>query len=269
MLKNLSFVLLVAAAACAAPARPAPHAFPSGPIVDLSHAYGEDTVFWPTAERFKLQVVADGDTPGGFYYAANNFTTAEHGGTHLDAPVHFARGRNAADEVPLERLVGSAVVVDVTAASEANADYLVKVADLEVFEKAHGRIPDGAILLVRTGFSKRWPDAARYLGTAERGPEAVPKLHFPGVDPETAKWLVANRKIGAIGIDTASIDYGQSTKYETHRLLYEANIPGLENLTSLDRLPATGASVVALPMKIRGGSGAPLRAIAILPATAR
>jgi kynurenine formamidase len=97
----------------------------------------------------------------------------------------------------------------------------------------------------------------------------VPKLHFPGIDPATAKWLLANRKIDAIGIDTASIDYGQSTTYETHRLLYEANIPGLENLNALDRLPATGASVVALPMKIRGGSGAPLRAIAILPAGAR
>jgi kynurenine formamidase len=269
MVRILLLVPMLALAACSRAAPAAPPAFPSGPIVDLSHAYGEDTVFWPTAERFKLQVVAEGDTPGGYYYAANNFTTAEHGGTHLDAPVHFARGRHAADEVPLDRLVGPAVVVDVTQACEQNADYLVKVADLEAFERARGRIPDGAILLIRTGFSQRWPDAARYLGTAERGAGAVPKLHFPGIDPATAKWLLANRKIDAIGIDTASIDYGQSTTYETHRLLYEANIPGLENLNALDRLPATGASVVALPMKIRGGSGAPLRAIAILPAGAR
>ena len=272
MARILSLFLMLALAACATPV-PAPPpvtpAFPSGAIVDLSHAYSEDTVFWPTAERFKLQVVADGDTPGGFYYAANNFTTAEHGGTHLDAPVHFARGRHAADEVPLDRLVGPAVVVDVTQAAAQNADYRVTVADLEAFEKTHGRIPDGVILLIRTGYSQRWPDAARYLGTAERGAAAVPKLHFPGIHPDTAKWLLANRKIDAIGIDTASIDHGQSTTYETHRLLYEANIPGLENLNALDRLPATGASIVALPMKIKGGSGAPLRAIAILPAGSR
>ena len=257
-LKRFVPVLLLFAAACSAPP-----AFPGGAIVDLSHAYGDDTVFWPTAERFKLQVVNDGDTPAGFYYAANNFSTAEHGGTHVDAPVHFARGRNAVNEIPLERLVGSAVVVDVTKSCDANADYLVTVADFEAFEKAHGRIPDNAILLIRTGFSSRWPDAARYLGTAERGQAAVAKLHFPGVGPDAARWLLKNRQIGAIGIDTASIDYGQSTTYETHRILYEANVPGLENLNALERLPPTGAFVVALPMKIKGGSGAPLRAIAI------
>ena len=265
----LALVPALALAACGAPPVMAPTstpAFPAGAIIDLSHAYGEDTVFWPTAERFKLEVVNEGMTPGGFYYAANNFRTAEHGGTHVDAPVHFAKGRHAVDEIPLDRLVGPAVVVDVTRAAEQNADYLVTVADLAAFEAANGRIPDGAILLIRTGFSSRWPDAARYLGTAERGAAAVPKLHFPGIDPAAATWILKNRKIDAIGIDTASIDYGQSTTYETHRILYEANIPGLENLSALDKLPATGASVVALPMKIKGGSGAPLRAIAILPA---
>ena len=235
-----------------------------GTVVDLSHAYGADTVFWPTAEPFKMTVVNNGVTDAGFFYAANNFSMAEHGGTHIDAPVHFAQGKHAVDEIPLESLVGPAVVVDVTDAAARDADYLVKVSDLERFESAHGRIPDNAILLIRTGFSKHWPDASKYLGTAERGAQAVPKLHFPGVDPATAKWLLANRKIHAIGIDTASIDYGQSTTYDTHQLLYAQNIPGLENLTALDRLPPVGATVVALPMKIKGGSGAPLRAIAIL-----
>jgi len=267
MSKN-TFVLLtvLAAAGCAQPAPPATAtatALP-GTIIDLTHSFGPDTVYWPTAEPFKLTVVNDGVTPGGYYYAANNFSAAEHGGTHLDAPVHFAKGRHAVDQIPLEQLVGQAVVVDVSAAAEKNADYLVGVADLEAFEAAHGRIPDNAILLVRTGFSSRWPDAARYLGTAERGADAVPKLHFPGLDPAAARWLVQNRTIHALGIDTASIDYGQSTTYETHQVLYEANVPGLENLTSLDQLPPTGATVVALPMKIQGGSGAPLRAIAIV-----
>jgi kynurenine formamidase len=120
-------------------------------------------------------------------------------------------------------------------------------------------------VLLRTGYSQRWPDAARYLGTSERGPEAVAKLHFPGLHPDTARWMVANRRFRAIGIDTASIDYGQSTQYESHRVLFERDIPAFENLTALERLPARGAFVVALPMKIGGGSGAPLRAIAILP----
>jgi kynurenine formamidase len=258
-------VTIAFAVACSPPA-PAKQTTITGPglIVDLSHTYDATTIFWPTAEPFKLDKVADGVTPGGFYYAANNFRMAEHGGTHLDAPVHFAKGKNAADAVPLNQLVGVAAVVDVAAKCSANADYLVTQADLEAWEKPHGRIADGAILLIRTDFSKRWPDAARYLGTAERGAQAVPKLHFPGIHPDAARWIVANRSIKAIGIDTASIDYGQSTDYQTHRILYERDIPGLENLTNLDRLPATGAQIVALPMKIGGGSGAPLRAIAIL-----
>jgi kynurenine formamidase len=216
-------------------------------------------------EGFTLEKVADGVTPAGYYYAANNFCTAEHGGTHLDAPVHFAAGHPAVDQIPLTRFIGPALVVDVTAASDENADYLVTTADLERWEREHGRIPADAIVLLRTGFSKRWPDAARYLGTSERGEPAVSRLHFPGLHPDAAKWLVANRPIKAIGIDTASIDYGQSTLFESHRVLYEHDIPAFENLTNLDRLPITGAHIIALPMKIGGGSGAPLRAVAILP----
>ena len=239
--------------------------FRHGEIVDLSHAYDADAIFWPTAEAFRLDKVADGMTPAGYYYAANNFFTSEHGGTHIDAPVHFAEGQQTVDAIPLDRLVGSAIVVDVTAAATTDADYQVSVPDFERWEQEHGQIPADAILLLRTGFARHWPDAARYLGTAERGEAAVAKLHFPGLHPDAARWLVANRSISAIGIDTASIDYGQSTMYESHRVLYERNIPAFENLASLDRLPAAGATVVALPMKIKGGSGAPLRAIALLP----
>ena len=240
-------------------------ALPDGELVDLTHTFDERTIFWPSSERFRLEKVADGVTPAGFYYAANNFFTAEHGGTHLDAPIHFAQGRHAADQIPLDRLIGQAVVIDVASASKANADYQITAADLQRWEQQHGQIPADAMVLLRTGFSQRWPDAARYLGTAERGTEAVAKLHFPGLHPAAARWLVANRSIKAIGIDTASIDYGQSTLYESHRVLYDRNIPAFENLASLDRLPVTGATVIALPMKIAGGSGAPLRAIGILP----
>ena len=266
---SLAFALTAAACAPAPPAPvapPPPAAFPAGPLVDLTHTYEAQSIFWPTADPFRLDKVADGMTPAGYYYASNNFFSSEHGGTHMDAPVHFAQGSHTADQVPLDRLVGPALVIDVTEAARQNADYQVTVADLQAWEQQHGQIEPNAILLIRTGFSQRWPDAARYLGTAERGPAAVPKLHFPGLHPDAAKWIVASRPVRALGIDTASIDYGQSSLYESHRALYATNIPAFENLTALEQLPLRGASIVALPMKIKGGSGAPLRAIAILPA---
>jgi kynurenine formamidase len=260
--------LIVAAAGCGAPPAPPaapPTAFPAGALVDLSHAYDARAIFWPTAAPFRLEKVADGITPAGYYYAANDFATSEHGGTHIDAPIHFAQGRQTVDRIPLERLIGTAVVIDVTEAASKNPDYQVTADDLQRVEARDGRIPDRAIVLIRTGYAKRWPDAATYLGTAERGQAAVAKLHFPGLHPQAAAWLLANRSISAVGIDTASIDYGQSTLFESHRALFAKDIPAFENLADLDRLPARGAHIIALPMKIAGGSGAPLRAIAILP----
>lgn len=233
--------------------------------IDMSYAYDESTIFWPTARPFELEVVAAGMTEGGYYYAANNFCTAEHGGTHLDAPVHFAEGKSTAERIPVQRLVGPAAVVDAGAAAATDPDYQVSVSDLEAWEAEHGRIPDGAIVLLRTGWAARWPDRAAYLGTALDGPDAVPELHFPGLDPDAARWLVQNRRIDALGIDTPSIDYGQSTLFESHRVLYAEDIPAFENVANLDRLPATGAYVVALPMKIRGGSGGPLRIVGVIP----
>jgi kynurenine formamidase len=266
-LTTAAAVAITLATACSSapgPA-PAPASFPNGQVVDLSHSYDETTIVWPTSDRFRLEKTADGETPQGYYYASNNFFTAEHGGTHLDAPVHFSRGAQTVDQIPIDRFLGPAVVVDVVARSEADRDYQVTAADLQDAEREQGPIPANAILLIRTGFSRRWPDAAAYLGTAERGAEAVRHLHFPGLHPDAARWLVANRPVKAVGIDTASIDYGQSTLFETHRTLFERNIPAFENLTALERLPARGAFVVALPMKIGGGSGAPLRAIAVVP----
>jgi kynurenine formamidase len=247
------------------PARAEPTAFPQGTLIDLSHTYDKTTVFWPTAESFRLDKVADGVTPDGYYYAANNFFTSEHGGTHLDAPVHFAQGAQTVDQIPLERFFGEAYVVDVVMKADSNPDYQVTTADIQEAEGTQGRIPDGSILLLRTAFSLRWPDAGRYLGTAQRGAGAVKQLHFPGLHPDAARWLVANRQVKAVGIDTASIDFGQSPLYESHRVLYERNVPAFENLTNLNRLPVRGAYVVALPMKIGGGSGAPLRAVAVIP----
>jgi kynurenine formamidase len=233
-------------------------------IVDLSHPFDSSSVYWPTAEPFKLETDFEGQTEKGYYYSAYRYSAAEHGGTHLDAPVHFAKGRHTVDQIPLEQLMGSGLVIDVTRQCAANRDYQVTISDIQRFERVNGRIPAGSIVLLRTGFGKFYPDPKNYLGTDERGAEAVAKLHFPGLDPQAARWLTQNRSIKAIGLDTPSIDYGQSTLFESHRILFDKNIPAFENVANLDQLPIRGFNVIALPMKIKGGSGGPLRIIATL-----
>lgn len=237
-----------------------------GRWIDLTHAFSDSSVYWPTdTAGFRLEQLAFGPTPGGWFYSSYRYSGAEHGGTHLDAPIHFAEGRQTSDEIPLSTLIGPAVVIEVADSASANADYEVSVDDLTRWESEHGRIPDGAILLVRSGWSSRYADRAAYLGTELTGPAAVAGLHFPGLAPAAATWLVANRSIAAFGIDTPSIDYGQSTDFGSHVTLYAANIPGFENVTNLDELPPVGSFVVALPMKIKGGSGGPLRIVAYVP----
>ena len=233
-------------------------------VVDLTHAFDSQSVYWPTAEAFKLETDFEGMTDKGYFYSAYRYSAAEHGGTHLDSPVHFAKGRHTVDQIPLQQLMGAAIVIDVTQQCQTNADYQVSVADFQNWERRNGRIAPGTIVLLRTGFGKRYPDRAKYLGTDERGAEAVAKLHFPGLDPTAARWLTENRSIKAIGLDTASIDFGQSTLFESHRILFEKNIPAFENVANLDQLPAKGFSVIALPMKIKNGSGGPLRIVALL-----
>lgn len=237
----------------------------AGRWLDLSHDFSSETLYWPTADGFRKDVDFEGETEGGWFYTAYSFCTAEHGGTHIDAPIHFAEGRQTVDEIPLYRLIAPAVVIDVRAASEADPDYLAAQDDIDAWESEHGEIPQGAIVLFNTGFAKRWPDAASYMGTSEKGPEAVAKLHFPGIDPEAARFLVRKRNVASVGIDTPSIDRGQSTDFLTHRILFAHDIPGFENLASLDELPPSGALLFALPMKIKGGSGAPLRVVAFVP----
>lgn len=236
-----------------------------GKWIDLTHDFSDKTLYWPTANGFKLDTAFNGITPAGFYYEAYNYCAAEHGGTHLDAPVHFAKGKWSADQIPLEKLTGEAVVINVSAKALKDPDYQISVGDVEEWEKTNGKLADDVIVLFETGYGSFYPDAKKYLGTDERGATAVAKLHFPGIHPDLASWFVKNRKIKAVGLDVASVDYGQSKDFKTHQILYEQNIPGFENVANLDKLPVKGAFIVALPMKIKGGSGAPLRIVAIVP----
>lgn len=233
-------------------------------IVDLTHPFNGRTVYWPTSPtRFTLDTLAYGQTEGGYFYSAFAYSSPEHGGTHLDAPIHFAEGRRTTAEIPLEQLVAPAVVIDITEAAAANPDYRLALVDVRAFEGEHGEIPAGAIVLLRTGWDARWPDAAAYLG--DDTPGDASNLHFPSYGEEAARFLVEVRRVGALGADVASIDYGASSDFIVHRIAMAQNVPGLENLANLDELPPTGALVVALPMKIEGGSGGPLRAIAFVP----
>jgi kynurenine formamidase len=202
-------------------------------------------------------------TPGGFFYSAYTFSSPEHGGTHLDAPIHFSRAGRTADRIPLEQLIAPAVVIDVTDKAGRDADYRLTMEDVRQFEQRHGRIPMGAIVLLRTGWSRRWGDRKAYFG--DDTPGDASKLHFPSYGVDAARLLVQERRVGALGVDVASIDYGPSTDFSVHQLAAAANVPGLENLTNLHELPVIGAVVIALPIKIEGGSGGPVRVVALVP----
>ena len=233
-------------------------------IVDLTHPFDAETIYWPTEPGFELIRVKYGIADKGYFYAANRFKAAEHGGTHVDAPIHFFQGGVTVDKIDFGRLVGEAVVVDVSSQCAQNPDYLIGVNDLRAWEREHGRQLIDVIVMLHTGYGARWRDRKQYLGTDRRGREAVADLHFPGLSPEAAKWLTEHRSVRSIGIDTASIDYGQSTLFESHVTLFAQGIPAFENVAHLDQLPSEGARVHAMPMKIAGGSGGPLRIIATI-----
>jgi kynurenine formamidase len=231
--------------------------------VDLTYSFDSTTLYWPNnLTKFVHHTDADGLTPLGYYYSSYSICTPEHGGTHLDAPIHFAQNKLSVDQLPLSSLTGNAVVIDVSKNALANRDYLISVADVENWEKEHGKIDSNTIVLFKTGYGKYYPNRGQYFGTPKTGIEAIPELHFPGIDPVTTSWLVKERNIKALGLDTPSIDYGQSKDFKTHQILLGHDKPGFENVANLDKLPATGIYLVALPMKIGHGSGAPLRIIA-------
>ena len=233
-------------------------------VVDLTHAFGPSTLFWPTvATGFTHEQLSYGPTAGGWFYSAYTYAAPEHGGTHLDAPIHFDKDGTTSDRIPVEQFIGPAVVIDVTAQAAKNPDFRLTRADVTDWESRHGRIPRGAIVVLRTGWAARWPDAKRYFG--DDTPGDASRLHFPSYGEDAARLLVTERQVAALGADVASIDYGASRDFIVHRIAAAAGVLGLENLANLSVLPASGSTLIALPMKIENGSGGPLRAIALVP----
>lgn len=268
-------VLALGASACAGPdpegdgtlrgdAASLAEALADARLVELTHPLNDETLVWPTSDPFHFEVLFHDFTEDGYYYSSRNLSGPEHGGTHLDAPIHFAEGRWTTDEIPLERLMGPAAVVDVSAQAAADPDYQVTSADLQAWEEAHGPIPPGAFLMLFTDRARYWGDPVAYMGTARRGDAGVAELSFPGLHPEAARWLVENREISAVGIDTPSIDHGPSTLFESHRILFKENVFALENVANLHQLPPTGAVILALPMLLEGGTGGPIRIVGVV-----
>ena len=233
-------------------------------IVDLLHAYNAETIYWPTSpSKFELTELAYGETPGGWFYSAYALCTPEHGGTHFDAPIHFSASGAPVHDVPLEDVIAPAVAIDVSAQAAGDPNHRLRVEDVLDFEARHGEIKAGMIVLLRTGWSGRWPDTAAYMG--DDTPGDTSRLSFPGYGVAAARLLVEQRGAAVPGIDTASIDHGPSQDFAVHVLAAASNVGALENLTGLDQLPPRGFTVFALPIKIEGGSGAPMRAVALVP----
>lgn len=237
-----------------------------GKLLDMTYPFDESSIYWPTAKPFKLTKLSWGITEAGYWYASNEFSAAEHGGTHTDAPIHFAQNGRTIDRIPLEEWIGPAVKIDVTEKCEKNRDYLLSPDDIKNWEKKYGEIPAEAWVIMYTGIdTKYYPDKKKVLGTDKTGVEAIPELSFPGFSPESIEYLTKERNITGIAIDTPSIDYGKSKEFKVHQLLFAADKLALENIANLNKLPPQGAMLYVIPMLIKDGTGAPARVFAILP----
>jgi kynurenine formamidase len=226
-------------------------------VLDLSYAINEQLVPWPGDEKyFEAKINATIEKNG---YFTRSFWMLEHYGTHLDAPAHFPPGKATVDQIPANKFFGPAVLLDVRDEAAKDADYRLPVSQIEKWEHAHGRIPPGAIVLLRTGWASRWPDAQRYRNQDKQG-----KMHFPGFSTDAAKILI-DRSVSGLGCDTLSVDYGASEDFSVHHLALGAGLYHLENLSDLSKVPEAGAFLVVAPIKLEGGSGGPVRVFVLLP----
>ena len=235
-------------------------------LLDMTYPYDENSIYWPTAKPYQLDKVSWGISEGGWWYASNEFSASEHGGTHADAPIHFAENGRTIDQIPLDEWIGPAVKIDVTKICEKNRDYLLSIMEIKRWEEQFGRIPDRAWVIMYTGIGTRhYPDKHMVLGTDKKGEDAIPELSFPGFSEESVTFLLTNRNIAGIAIDTPSIDYGKSKDFKVHQVLFAADKLALENIANLDKLPASGATLYVIPMLIKQGTGSPARVFAIIP----
>jgi kynurenine formamidase len=227
-------------------------------VIDLTYPLNSKNAYWPgeAYEPFKIEVLASLEKHR--VYSAK-YSTPEHLGTHIDAPIHFEPNQPTVDQIPLQDLVGPAVVIDVSLKAEANPDYRLKVEDISEWEKQHGTIEEGSIVLLCTGWGRRWADYGRYKNADEKG-----VLHFPGFSRESALFLADNRKVKAVGVDSLSVDHGPSTDFPVHHIFNSRGRWLLENLANLDKLPPTGATLIVAPIKIEGGSGGQARVWALI-----
>jgi kynurenine formamidase len=228
-------------------------------IIDLGYVLNASAAYWPGPqyEPFRLKTIATLERDG---VLSKAFSSPEHLGTHLDAPNHFERGQPAVDQIPARELFCAGVVIDASGAAQADPDYRLSVADLQAWEQVHGPIPTESVVLLSTGWARFWSQPARYYNR-----DVGNRLHFLGYSAEAAEWLVGQRRVRGIGIDTLSVDHGISRDFAVHHVINRHGRYGLENLTQLDRLPPRGFYVVVAPMKIETGSGGPARVFAILP----
>ena len=237
-----------------------------GTILEMTYPYEESTLYWPTAKPFHLEKLNWGISAGGWWYASNEYSASEHGGTHSDAPIHFAEKGRTMDQIPIGEWIGPAVKIDVCAQCEKNRDYMLTVDDITAWEKEFGRMPERAWVIMYTGIgTKYYPDKKKVLGTDKRGAEAIPELSFPGFSPEAAEFLVKKRSIAGIALDTPSIDAGKRSDFKVHQIICGANKLALENIANLDKLPESGATLFVIPMLIKDGTGSPARVFAVLP----
>ena len=226
-------------------------------VLDLAYAINDKLVPWPGDQRwFEAKVNASVEKNG---YFTRSFWMLEHYGTHLDAPIHFPPGKTSVDLIPVSRLFGMAAVLDVRAEGAADADYELPVARIDQWENRNGRIPEGAVVLLRTGWASRWSDAQSY-----RNEDAAGHMHFPGFSVKAVEVLI-ERKVSGIGCDTMSVDCGASEDFAVHHLALGAGLYHLENLSDMSELPESGAFLVVAPIKLEGGSGGPVRVFALLP----
>ncbi len=229
-------------------------------ILDLTFPFDNQTIYWPTEKGFQLYKIFYGETPTGYFYSAYKFFAPEHGGTHVDAPRHFSKHGWTVDKIPVDAMHGKIVVINVASKAQANRDYAISTVDIKKFEKQYRTINSDDIVLFYTGWGKYWGNKKNYLGNDKFGD--TKDLHFPGISKEAAQYLV-NKKVKAVGLDTASLDTGNSSEFWAHRIILGANIYGIENIANLQSVPSIGAELIVAPMKIKGGSGAPARLYAI------